>query len=106
MTYRHLKDTVALAPPGIHLALLDALLTAADVYARWGYPLVVTSLGDSQHTPHSLHYEGKAADLRVRHLPIHDRPAVVRELQHALGPQYDVLLEVDHIHLEYDPPTP
>lgn len=101
--YKHLKPGVAYSKDGITLDLLDGLLGAAHVYGQHGYDFVVTSLGDGVHKENSLHYVGRAADLRVRHVPAEKRQALLRAIRAALTPQYDVILESDHIHLEYDP---
>lgn len=64
-----------------------------------GGNLVVTSVSDSTHSAGSLHYVGLAADLR---LPA-DPPKFVADLKEALGGEFDVVLEGDHVHVEYQP---
>lgn len=66
-------------------------------------PLVVTSLRDGVHLPNSLHYKGLAADLRTRHLTPERRAQWAAAIRVALGDDFDVLDEGDHIHLEFDP---
>lgn len=67
-------------------------------------PFVVTSLFDStEHLPNSFHYKGRAADLRTRHLDAAGVDRMWKLLADALGPGWDVILEVDHIHIEFDP---
>lgn len=61
---------------------------------------VLTSGVDGTHGPNSLHYQGRAWDFRL--------PKQVEKVMAALklelgGADYDVLLEGDHIHIEYDP---
>ena len=97
----HFKEGVKFE--GVQPVLWDGLLTVAVVYHTCGYPLVVTSLTDGQHMEGSLHYVGKAADLRTRHLKVNDVPVVVRALKVALGQGWDVVLEGDHIHIEFQP---
>lgn len=61
----------------------------------------VTSLLDGKHGPNSFHYVGYAADLRTRHMK--DREDVERLaaiLGITLGPDYEVIVEKDHIHVE------
>jgi hypothetical protein len=48
----------------------------------------------------SLHYRGFAVDLR---LPTDNKEEIRAELAASLGAEYDVILEIDHIHIEYDP---
>jgi hypothetical protein len=80
-----------------------ALQIAAGVYRRFGHELVVTSLLDGRHSATSLHYVGHAADLRIRDIPAAIHQDIVRELKASLTTDYDVVLESDHIHLEYQP---
>jgi len=61
--------------------------------------LVITSTYEGHHSEGSLHYADLAVDLRR-----HNQGALVRaELRDKLGMDYDVVLEDDHIHVEYDP---
>jgi len=96
-----LKDS-SVKPTGLHPKLIEALFVADELHRKaTGKELTVTSLNDGKHKQGSLHYVGQAADLRTWALP---RPDLfTTELQQALGNQYDVVLEIDHIHLEYDP---
>lgn len=68
----------------------------------------ITSGSDS-HTQ-GLHPQCRALDVRVYNLVAKDRgerseiaSAWREKLMKRLGPNYDVLLEDDHIHIEYDP---
>jgi len=90
---------------GMQVETLAAIVTADGVYSRMGVPkLVVTSVTDGSHGPHSRHRVGLAADLRTFNIDesISHRD-VVRELKSALGDDFDVVLESDHIHIEFDP---
>jgi hypothetical protein len=90
-------------PFGIKPELAIALQIASLVWLQNNQSLVVTSLNDSKHSHTSLHFAGCAADLRTWGFP--DAAVVVDQLREALGnnPDYDVVLEKDHIHLEYQP---
>ena len=94
-----LKDGARVA--GMGTPLLLALLIADEVYAVQDEVCVVTSIADSKHSPGSLHYIGHAADLRMPGL--NTKAAVLTELKSRLGSDYDVVLEADHIHIEYQP---
>lgn len=73
---------------------------------------IVTSANDSKHGANSLHYKGKALDLRTKH--IRDsitKVAIVNKLKESLGPQFDIVLESvgldnEHLHIEFDPKEP
>lgn len=83
--------------------ILLGLMVARDVYAAYGHSMVITSLADGKHKEDSLHYTGYAADLRTRDLDDSDKKLVAKMLRGCLGDDYDVVLESDHIHMEYDP---
>lgn len=88
---------------GIKPELILAMIIAEPIIVKHA-PFVVTSICDGQHMKTSLHYSGLAMDIRTRDIdPTLVRPCV-QELQESLGSQYDVVLEGDHIHLEFDPP--
>jgi hypothetical protein len=65
--------------------------------------LVITSCSEGRHSRGSLHYVGNAFDLRRSpHSPPDVMEFYVR-LKECLGKDYDVVLKVDHIHVEYQP---
>ena len=70
-------------------------------------PCVITSASDGKHGPNSLHYKGKALDLRTKNLRPEQVHPVYVALNEALSPGgFDVVLETDHIHVEFDPKEP
>lgn len=107
-----LKDD-SVRPVGLHPRLTEVLLRDVDFIARvhLGYEPVITSLNDSHAT--GLHPKGKGADLRTwteddSGVQIGDvrRRKLVVALRLALGKDFDVIAEPDHIHIEYDPKQP
>lgn len=88
-------------------------LLAALYRAQWSVelaglgPFVVTSALDHEgiddREATSLHPKGRAADLRTRHLKAEQIDRFWNLVADAVGPGYDVILEVDHVHLEHDP---
>ena len=95
----HVKDNtvniVDLAPQ-----LIMVLPVIDQIYHdEYNTELVITSGKDGIHGKGSLHYEGKAVDLRTWNVIA----SLVSRLQAALGPNFDVVLEKDHIHVEYQP---
>lgn len=81
-------------------------LGVADALHRdmFGREVEITSLNDRKHRPDSLHYEGRAFDLRTRHLSPVQRTAFLQALQARLDLHgFDTVDELDHIHSEWDP---
>jgi hypothetical protein len=85
--------------PGVAIPL--ALMIVEPILAKHGQELVITSMMDGEHRDMSLHYSGLAVDLRTWDL--RNPRSCVDKMGRALGDNYDVVLEKDHIHLEYDP---
>ena len=100
-----LKETVSLI--GLQPETGIGIAVAEGVYSAHGVPLVLTSVTDGKHRAvDTLHPKGYAFDCRLpskysTHGTINTD--VFRSLQIELGPEWDVVLEVDHIHVEYDP---
>jgi len=89
---------------GIRPELLFGIMVANGVYEKYGYELVITSLNDSRHSDASLHYSGAAVDLRISNITNPGDVAMIAlEITGKLNKDYDVVLEKDHIHLEYQP---
>lgn len=91
---------------GIRPELTLALMAAQPLYAAAGAEMVVTSVVEGRHSRGSLHYAGQALDLRTRDLAPDARRRLRDSLADALGGDFDVVLEADHIHLEYQPKDP
>jgi hypothetical protein len=96
-----LKEGVVIG--GIRPELLFALNVCDAVYNAHGQELVITAIKDGKHSATSLHYSGCAADLRTRYFNANEAKVVAQEIRDRLGVDYDVILEKDHIHLEYQP---
>lgn len=86
------------------LVIAAAAINAATLLgAKWD--VVITSGNDGKHMKGSKHYSNNALDLRTWNIPNRDLPLFVKALAERLGPDYDVVLEDDHIHVEFDPPA-
>ena len=105
-----LKDDVQ-----INGAHFDSVMVRIIDVARETAPMLekgtvwITSANDSNHMTGSLHYENRAFDIRIRNIigQVSSEARLWAErIQVALGDDYDVLLESDHIHVEYDPQEP
>ena len=68
-----------------------------------GRHAIITSGRDGTHRPDSLHYSGNAVDIRSRDLSVEKKYLLASALKTALGIRFDVIVEHDHIHIEYDP---
>ena len=95
------SDNVSLQNLAPQLVL--ALWMANEVYDEHNTEMVITSVNDSRHSTTSLHYAGCAVDLRTRTLPEGTAGDVARAIKAKLTKDFDVILESDHIHLEYQP---
>lgn len=98
---RKLKALVR--PEGIGPEILIAIWVADRVYEELGATqFCVTSLSDGKHKVGSKHYCGKGLDLRIWTLDEDKRKPAAERIQHRLGVGYFVLLESDHIHIQYN----
>ncbi len=84
---------------GLGVPALLALVIASEWYEAHGQNCVLTSGTEGKHKAASLHYVGQALDLRM---PSHPE-SVVPDLKDRLGDDYDVVVEGDHLHIEFQP---
>lgn len=88
---------------GMRPEILLAAVAAERVYEKAGFECVVTSCVDGKHMAGSLHYKGAAIDLRTKHVPhALELKQIVGRIKECLGPDFDVVLEQDHLHIEFD----
>jgi hypothetical protein len=76
-----------------------------EVWNRYGYSVTVTSGNESTaaHRANSLHYVGLAEDYRTHDVAPSKLADMVSDVRRELGRDYDVVLESDHLHIEFDP---
>ena len=97
-----LKAGVKIA--GVRPEMIAAWPVVSDIYNDHGYDCVVTSVCDSKHGRGSFHYNGLATDFRTTTIdPRYDWANVSGDIRRALTDEYDVVLEADHIHVEFQP---
>ena len=77
-----------------------ALNPIESIYATNGEEAVLTSADGSTHNVGSLHYANDAVDVRM---PKKNAGEVAQELRRRLGKDFDVVVEFDHVHVEFDP---
>lgn len=78
----------------------------ASIFAAHNKNAVITSVADGKHSRGSKHYSGNAVDWRTRHLLTSERDKITLDCKASLGDDFDVVLESDHLHVEYDPKDP
>jgi hypothetical protein len=88
---------------GIKSECIHAMCEVDNCYKDFGEELVITSVMDGQHGKNSLHYQGYAFDCRTRYFTLEEQEHVARLLRIYLGDNFDVVLESDHMHIEFDP---
>lgn len=67
------------------------------------YEMTITSGNDGVHMKNSKHYKNEAIDIRTRDMSQENAILTKVWLKKWLGLNYDVILESNHIHIEYDP---
>ena len=83
--------------------------TVEPVLDKLGANTIITSACEQTalHGHTSLHYSGFAVDVRIRDThdggPLFDSPLAVSIISKALKCDFDVVLEDDHVHIEYQP---
>lgn len=85
--------------------MMLALSRVEKIYNEFGYSAVVTSTNDSFHKKGSLHYVGLAVDIRIRHIQqdlVQEINRLIKEKLTSYSNSFQVILEPDHIHIEYD----
>lgn len=79
-------------------------MIVASVYEAFGYrPCRVTSGRDGEHKKGSLHYVGRALDFGFWNVPQSERANFAAAIRAALGEDFDVVMEENHYHVEFDP---
>ena len=87
---------------GLLRCMTPVLIAGETIYGEHGAEFVITCHKKGIHSPGSKHYCGKALDLRTRDFKKKDLEKVVKEIRTLLGISFTVILEKDHIHVQYD----
>lgn len=88
---------------GLDIKMRRVLSAAERIWASLGKELIVTSACDGLHSAGSLHYYGLAVDLYADYFNEDLRGKAIVRLEKAIGIDYDIVNELKHIHVEYDP---
>ena len=95
------KDGVSVV--GIKKEIISIIGFLSYVFYSMEKPLVITSCTDGKHMKGSKHYSGYAIDIRIRHLTQKETDSFIWRFKFWYEKDYDIVLEKDHIHVEYDP---
>ena len=102
---------IATVKPGVSMDPIQKpttrrIIDAAEyVFGRYGLIPTITDVDSPEiHMAGSKHYTGDALDWRRWDADaLGVTIAIVEELRYFLGDDYDVVLEPNHLHIEYDP---
>jgi uncharacterized protein YcbK (DUF882 family) len=81
------------------IELLDALDQISNGMDK---DIWITSANDGVHRKNSYHYKNLALDIRIWNLTKIEIEQSMIDLVNYLGSYYDIVLEKDHIHIEFD----
>ncbi len=87
---------------GIRPEMVLAYLIAAPILVKHGQEAVITSCTDGKHSKTSRHYIGCAIDLRTRDMDDVTADKAALAIANALGGEYYVAFEKNHIHLQFN----
>ena len=96
-----IKDTVKFVR--LTRPILRLLNLILDVWTYHELTPTITSANDSKHSVKSLHYKDMALDIRIKDIHADKLEKVMHTLKTSIGESWDVVLESDHIHAEFQP---
>lgn len=110
------KDaSVRISPTGLRLFGVVGAQLCATAPKMIDDTVIITSCNDGIHSRNSFHYVDRGFDVRylgrrIGGIDQTHQKAQAREwaarLKQALGPAFDVVVEIDHIHIEYERGNP
>jgi hypothetical protein len=80
-----------------------AFYAADEVYKEYGAEAVMTGGLEGKHSRGSIHYSGGAIDLRTNNVNKRHWEIIRDKIKERIGADFDVILEKDHMHVEYQP---
>ena len=95
-----IKNGVIMA--GLKDEMKIVMKIAEKLYKKHGKHSIVTSGLDGTHSAGSSHYFGYALDYRIWHVGKTVAKQIAKDLQKELGGRYYVLLEHNHIHVQFN----
>ena len=93
---------------GLRPEILHACDIVGEVFQSEGFKAELSPNGEAggTHGVGSLHYVFLACDFRTYMVPVERRSYLISKIKEILGDEYDVILEKDHIHIEFQPKGP
>ena len=88
---------------GVKPKALVIAAAAANANLDLDFDIVITSGTDGTHMVGSKHYTGEALDFRTQGVESNTLNLWRERVATRLGPDYQVITEGDHIHIEFDP---
>ena len=88
-------------PPFIAIPIAHSIIV--EVFKELGSDCVITSGREGAHKRSSEHYNDRALDYRIWGVITRLRKTLVERIKHRLGNDFDVVLEANHLHVEFDP---
>jgi len=98
----HIKPGVKFSHVSFLYPDIVRMIYIAQMEAPDGYEMTITSACDGEHKVNSAHYRGKAFDIRSRDMEPETVKTWAKRIQAALGTCYFVLLETDHLHMQFN----
>lgn len=99
-----IRSTAKYTSLGMKPEILDALPSVYEVMRENGVDVVYRTAGtNGSHSRNSLHYAGLAIDLWWQGVRGPGGKTISDKVREDLGPQYDVIYETSHLHIEYQP---
>ena len=88
---------------GLRPEMIPVMQIATECYG--GFDCWVTSGTEGKHGKSSRHFVGLALDFRTSAagIEIKDAERIAADMRARLTDEFDVVVESDHIHVEYDP---
>lgn len=86
-----------------HVVIIAAAAVNAKNFLVFQTNTTITSGEDGQHMEGSKHYSDNALDFRTNDMTITQVEQWADEMRKRLGLEYQVIVERDHLHVEWDP---
>lgn len=89
---------------GLQPEIAIAYVIVESVYNEFETEAILTEGTGAEHSAGSLHYVGYGLDVRIWNIPEkYTAQQVAQKIRQKLGQEFDVVLESNHIHIEYQP---